>query len=437
MTVIDMAFTIKRKGTSVTYVPGPDGTFAPVRERVLARLTVSYDEDERRLPVPHKVSYHQGFRLLRQETGQAMAVINASAEVAAIYGMEEERALALPGPTVALTYLVDLLLRTDSRQKDGKPLLVAVFLGAVRRSGVPLLVIGVNADRTMAQQDLVPSVADFPTTITNILGAMVAAGTMRGLDFDPRQTSRSEETKRLEREFQAERMLVFGPADLVEIAASAKTYPRERVYRGLPRSTLSRVVLGVSLAVLAASGGFAAAAEWSRRKALDETASIEQSIETRRTLIRSRLLDRVSGLGARLSLDPADLFSAADAIARSSGRTSLAATLDSSRITLSVPQVGDRLPSILDRRSASAARDVDLVMSELKMPAPTGWVQQSIETTGDLNGWLVSFTSVPVERDLLDLVGGGRASGPSLVGTVQASGGKPAGSAGTGADARR
>ena len=41
--VTPLALAIKRKGTSVTYVPAQGGSFQPVRERVDARLTITYD----------------------------------------------------------------------------------------------------------------------------------------------------------------------------------------------------------------------------------------------------------------------------------------------------------------------------------------------------------------------------------------------------------
>ena len=409
--VTPLALAIKRKGTSVTYVPTQGGSFQPVRERVDARLTITYDEDERRLPVPARLSYHQAFRTLRQETGQSMAVINASGETGAIYGVEEGKALLFTGPTLPLTYLVDLALQSDARAKDGGALALAIFLGEVEKPGVPLLVIGVNPDRTLALQDLVPSVADFSTTLNNILGSMVAANALRGLDFDPRQASRSDDVKKLEQAFHRDRVLALNLVDLVPLAASAKSYPREPVYRGIAQSTLSRSAFAVSLLTCAVTLAFAGSGEWLRRSAIRETAALERSLEERRNEVRAQLLERVNGLGSRLTLDPVSLFEAADAISQPGAKVALAATLESARLTLTVPHTRERLAPGADRRTAIAARDLEAIVRELRLPAPQGWTRSAIETPGDLNAWLVSFTAAPVERDLLDLVGVGGTTG--------------------------
>ncbi len=427
---VGLALAMKRKGTPVTYVAGASGAFQPVRDRADAALTITYDEDERRLPVSGRVSYHQAFRMLRQETGQAMAVINASHETGAIYGIEEGKACTFAGRALPLTYLVDLALKGDARGRDGKPLLVAIFFGEVEKSGAPLLVIGMNADRSMVLQDLVPNVADFSTTITNMLGAMVSSNGLRGLDFDPRQASRNEEIKRLEQAFQEERLLLCSVLDLAQLAKDAKDYPREPVYRGVRQSVLSRAAFAAGLVALASSAGFLAAAEGLRRTAQKETEAIERGMEERRHDVRARLLDRVSGLGARLSLDHAALFESAQSLWQPGTKVTLSATLEASRLTLIVPNVRDRLPSGMDRATAASARGAETILSELRLPAPNGWMRGSIETSGDFNAWHVSFTSAPVERDLLDLVSAGGAAGQAVVGTVSAGDSAPSGSAG-------
>ena len=420
--VTPVALAIKRKGTSVTYVPAQGGGFQPVRERVDARLTITYDEDERRLPVPARLSYHQAFRMLRQETGQSMAVINASGETGAIYGVEEGKALLFTGPTLPLTYLVDLALQADARARDGGTLAIAIFFGEVEKPGVPLLVIGVNPDRTLALQDLVPSVADFATTLNNILGSMVAANTLRGLDFDPRQASRSDDVKKREQAFHRDRVLALNLTDLVPLAANARSYPREPVYRGIAQSTLSASAFAVSLLTCAATLAFAASGEWLRRCAIRETADLERSLEARRNEVRAQLLERVNGLGSRLTLDPVSLFEAADAISQPGARVALAATLESARLTLTVPHLREHLAPGADRRTAIAARDVEAIVRGLRRPAPRGWTRSAIETPGDLNAWLVSFTVAPVERDLLDLVGVGGTTGTKPVDAARSSG---------------
>jgi hypothetical protein len=427
---IGLALAMKRKGTPVTYLAGANGAFQAVRERVDAALTITYDEDERRLPVPEPVSYHQAFRILRQETGQAMAVINASRETGAIYGIEEGKAGTFASRALPLTYLVDLALKGDARGRDGKPLLVAIFFGEVEKAGAPLLVIGVNADRSMVLQDLVPNVADFSTTITNMLGAMVSSNAWRGLDFDPRQASRNEEVRRLEQAFQEERLLLCSVVDLAQLTQDAKGYPREPVYRGISQSALSRAALAAGLLALASSAGFAAVADGLRRAAQKEAEAIERGLEERRHEVRARLLDRVSGLGARMTLDHAALFEAAQSLWQPGTKVILAATLAASRLTLIVPNVRERLPAGLDRRTASAARGAETILGELRLVAPQGWSRSAIETSGDFNAWAVSFTSAPVERDLLDLVGAGGAAGQAAVDTVPAGGRGASGGAG-------
>jgi hypothetical protein len=425
-----LALVVKRKGTTVTYVGAAGGNLQATRDRADASLTITYEEDERRLPVGARLSYHEAFRMLRQETGQRMAVINASAETSAIYGTGESRASTFLGETLPLTYLVDLALKDEARAKDGRPLLVAVFLGEGAKTGVPLIVIGLNADRSMVLQDLVPTVANLPATITNVLGAMVAANALRGLEFDPRQASRNDDAKRLEQAFQEERVISLCLTDLMALARGARTYPRERMYRGVSRRVFERGAVIASASAVLLSAGFLTSVEWLRRSAADEALVLEAAMEKRRSDVRTKLLDRLNGLAARVSLDPVRLFSAGDALATSGGKVTLAATLDASRITLVVPQLRERLAPGSERRTAAAARQFDVVTSELRTPAPEGWARQSIESSGDLNAWLVSFTSAPVERDLLDLVGTGSPSGAALLGGAAASGHGAAGGSG-------
>lgn len=398
---------VKRKGSTTTYAPQPNGNLQPVRERADSALTITYDEEERRLPVSGKVSYHRAFRMLRQDTGLRMAVIDASAETGAIYGAEEGRAAAHGGPTLPLTYLVDLALKGDPRSKDGEPLLVAVHFGDTEKGGAPLLVIGLNGDRGMVLHDLVPSVADFDTTVSNILAAMVASNQLRGLAFDPRQTSRNEDAKRLEQAFRRDRVVKLPLPDLVAIAQAAKTFPREPVYRGVRQSTVARCVLGSGALMLSSTLTFACWAEWSRRTVIGETLDTERRMEEQREAVRAQLLDRLSGLAARVSLDVPSLFSLAEEVAASGGRVALNATLDTARMTLTVPVSRDQLAPGSDRRSALAARDAAILLAGLRAAAPTGWSPQPIELSGDMHAWVVSFTSVPVGRDLLDLVGAG------------------------------
>ncbi|HXN14929.1 MAG TPA: hypothetical protein VN878_01045 [Usitatibacter sp.] len=425
-----LAITIKRKGMSLTYVPAEDGRLEAVREGVVAALTVSYDEDERRLVVAKRISYHQAFRRFRQETGQAMAIINASAETGAIYGCEESRAALFAGPTLPLTYLVDLALKSDARAADGRPLLVAIFFGPTGAPGVPLLAIGVNADRTLVLQDLIPSVADFATTVENILGAMVASNALRGLDFDPRQASRNEEVKRLEQTFQEERVRVVSVLDLAALAHEALSYPREPVYHGITRGTLSKAAFGASLAALATSLGVASAAEWLRRGAILDAAQFERSTQEHGDEVRAQLLDRLDGLAARVSLNATELFEAAEAIAPSGSKVTLAATLESSRITAIVPHTLDRSPRAIGR-GAAGARDANSVVVDLRRPGPRRWTQSSIEIAGDFNAWLVTFTSAPVERDLLELVGARDARGARALDPVPRGPTEPASAART------
>ena len=64
---VGVALAMKRKGTLSTYVLEADGTAKAMNERVEATLTITYDEDERRIPVPGRIGYHAAYRRFRQQ----------------------------------------------------------------------------------------------------------------------------------------------------------------------------------------------------------------------------------------------------------------------------------------------------------------------------------------------------------------------------------
>ena len=427
--VVGAMLAVKRKGTLSSYVLEEDGSARLVRERVHAGLTITYDEDERRIVTPKRLSYHAAFRQFRQQTGLAMSVINASAQAGAIYGIDETRPAMFAGRAVPLTYLVDLALKEDGWQFDDQPMLVAIFFGELERSGVPLLVIGINPDREMILHDLVPQVANFQTTVTNILGSMVSGPTPLRLGYDPRHEGRSEEIKQHNARFFAERVLRIKAESLLQLAGKAKAYPNEAIYRGFSQSTLTRLALASTCTALIGTVGFAGAGNQLRKATEEETARVEGEIQAKRQEVRSQLLSRINGLGSRLTLDHVALLGAADEVWRPGTKVSLSATVESASLTLIVPNLREQLAPGSDRRSSPAARGAEAVIGDMRVSAPNKWSRTALETSGDMNAWLVSFGSNPVERDLLDLVGGSPPQGPGAVAAVSGGAGQPAGGA--------
>ena len=426
---VGAVLALKRKGTLSSYVLEEDGSARAAREKVHAGLTITYDEDERRIVTPKKVSYHTAFRMFRQQTGYGMSVINASGQTGAIYGIEESRASMFTGRAIPLTYLVDRALKEDGWNFDDQPMLVAIFFGELEKPGVPLLVIGINADREMILHDLVPQVANFQTTVINILGSMASGPNPLRLGYDPRQEGRSEEVKQRNERFFAERVLRIKAESLLQLAVGAKGYPQEAIYRGFSQSTLSRLAVVLTCGGLVGTAGFAAAANHLRKATEAETSRVEAEIQTKRQEVRSQLLSRINGLGSRLTLDHTALMGAADEIWRPGTKVSVSATVESAALTLIVPNLREQLAPGSDRRSSPAARGAEIVISDMRVSAPKNWSRTSLETSGDMNAWFVSLGSAPVERDLLDLVSGGVSQGPGAVAAVSGGPGQSSGGA--------
>lgn len=419
---------VRRKGSRTAFRINETGALVLLKEAPSEYASaLIYDQDERRIAVDKPITYHAAFRKLRQEYGIAASIVNSSKTARAIYGLEEASASLLSGQAVPLLAAVDEVLHQDQITLGARPMLVVVHFANPGQTGCALLVLGVNADRSVVTSDLAINPTEARTVMSNALRAMVVAGHMQGLPWDPRQSAMSPEVKEAQDRFYSENVVPISSLRLLEVMQPRLAYPLEPMYRGLRQSSIIKFSAAVAGAAALGLGVGAFALDRLAKQVIADTEARVTEVMERKIAARTSIVKHAGGLTQKLTLKPEQLFDAADRIYRMGSKVQVDATLEKASLTLVVPVTRSQLAPGADRRMVVLSRDAEQILDGLRAKAPdANWQISGMEVSGDLNAWFVSFTSRPLDADLLALVGLSGAGGAQQVAPVPVS---PAGAA--------
>jgi len=402
---LGMYLYVKSKGERRWYRMNPSGQLVMTKEAPAAyALAFTLDEDEIRYPVQSPLTYHNGYRLLRQERGINAALINRSKQFGTLYGIEESLAHSFPSTTIPLLLLVDKIA-SEQRARSSEPTVALVVFGQTGEVGLHALVIGYNNDNTVAIGTLATNMADLGPVLSNAIRLMVNAATLKGVPFNPAQVNSNPEQKRLETEFLERSLVRIDVADLLAAAADEPGYPREPLLRGVALRSIAKVAISTSATLAALGWGGVLYLSEQIKAVKSETAQLDLVRDASQAKVRTALLERIEGLSTKLTIQPDLMFAAADAVWRKGSRVQLDATLQRAQLNLIVPNIRINMPPGLDRRLTNMATGDEALIEALRTAPPQGWTLNGIETSGDLNAFNVTFANVPVDGGLLDLVG--------------------------------